>query len=207
MSSFTKFFTELQKTESVSLILTKNTLDIREKLEVAVQGLQKQMYTCLGEMEVLRQEEVVLQKYKAQIAANKDFSCDVNVPYYKTVRITRPGEYVTNCLHCKVTCHYPCRIPDDGDKWRCIAMDNRHSKSAHCERCEGKCFWKMHKNTGERLELDYRLEVHDSEDLKRKFNDASSNKETVDRLIDSHARHVEEAHANLHSLIEEARTV
>ena len=190
----------------MSLTLTRNVLESREKLEVAIQGLQKKIDACLAEMEVLHQEKLVLQKCEARITANQNFKFMIDVPYYKTVRVTKPGEYVTNCLHCKLTCHYPCRIPDDGNKWRCIAMDDCHSKSAHCERCDGKCSWKVHKNTRERLELDYQPKVCNSEDLKRKFDDASSNKAIVVRLIDGHACQLEKAHADLHSLIEEVRT-
>ena len=205
MASFMKFFTEFQKTQSVSLTLTRDVLENREKLEAAVQGLQRQMDACLGEMEVLRQEELILQKYEAQINANQDFTYTVDVPYYEAIPITNPGEYVTNCLHCKITCHHPCGIPDDGDKWRCAAMDNGGSNSARCERCDGKCSWRLHKNTGETLELRYKKDVRNFDDLKQKFDDASSKKKGSDKLIEGHARLLQKAHADLHALIEEAR--
>ena len=203
MKSFKKFFTEFLKVQSVSLTLTRDVLAKREKLEVAIQGLQKLIYACLGEMNVLRQEEIVLQNYEAQIAANKDFSYEIIVPYYNTIKLP-PGEYATNCLHCHTTCHYPCRIPDDGERWRCAAMQRIGSTAARCDHCEGKCSWKMHKNTGERFELAYKRETHDYEDLKAKFHDASSEKATTDKMIASHSSELEKAQARLHLLIKEA---
>ena len=204
MKSFKKFFTHFQSAKSVSLTLTREVLENREKLEAAVQGLQRQMDASLAEMEVLRQEELVLQKYEAQIAANKDFSYTIQVPYYETIKLPQ-GQYVTNCLTCNYTCHYPCGIPDDGEKWRCAAMDSHRSKSAHCRQCKKKCSWDMHKNTGERFELKHKTETRYYDDLKKKYDDAASKKVGADKLIDGHARELEKAYTQLHSLVEETR--
>lgn len=205
MSSFRKFFTKFQQVQCVSLTLTRDVLQNRDRLEAAVQGLQRKMDVCLAEMEVLCQEERVLHDFEAQINANKNFTFKIKVPYYKIVKITKPGVYVTNCLHCKVTCHHPCAIPHDGQKWRCAAMNSGGSESACCTHCNGKCTWQLHKNTGERFELHYKKEDRNSEDLKEKFDYASSKKKISDKLIEGHARKLEEAHGELHSLIEETR--
>ena len=34
----------------------------------------------------------------------------------------KSGEYVTNCVICNVTCHFPCFVPEDKDKADCSAM-------------------------------------------------------------------------------------
>lgn len=57
----------------------------------------------------------------------------------------RPGQHVTNCLHCLVTCHEYCDFSDDNEKntSRCLAMD----KEGNCRICPNKCVLTYHKNT------------------------------------------------------------
>ena len=205
MKSFKKFFTELWNTQSVKLTLTRDVLENRERLEVVVERLQKQIDACLEKMEALCQKEEALQMYEADIAANQDFSYTIQVPYYKTIKLP-PGQYVTNCLNCHSTCHFPCPISDDGEKWRCTAMDGSGSTSARCQSCAEKCFWKVHKNTRERFELVYKTETRHYEDLKQKYDDATNKKNEVDKLIATYKCQLEKAQTHLFSLIDEARS-
>ena len=205
MKSFKKFFTEFWKIQSVSLTMTRDVLENRERLEVIVEGLQKQIDTYLEEMETLRQEEQALQKYEEEIAANQNFSYTVQVPYYITIKLP-PGQYATHCLNCHSTCHFPCPIPDDGEKWRCTAMDGSGPTSARCRQCVDKCSWKVHKSTRERFELVYKTETRQNEDLKKKYDYATSKKNEADRLIATHKYQLEKAQAHLFSLIDEARS-
>ena len=52
-ASFKKFFHKFERAECVSLLLTKDVLNERQKLETIIQGLQKQVKACMAEMEVL----------------------------------------------------------------------------------------------------------------------------------------------------------
>lgn len=203
VSSFKKFFTTFQKAESVSLIMTRDVLTHREKLETTVIGLQGQMNQCLAKMEVIRQHKQVLKEFEAEIIANKNFTFEIKTPYFEYFKLD-PGEYVTNCLYCTNTCHYPCYIPDNGDKWCCAAMSGNAS-NATCNVCKNRCSWEIHKNTGERIELCYKTEVQNHEDLKEKYDDASSGKSRYETMIENSEGQLEEAHADLHSLVEEAR--
>jgi hypothetical protein len=103
--------------------MTKDVLDHRERLQAIIIGLQRQMKACLAEMEVLRQERVVLKVHKKDITTNKNFSYQIRVPYCITEKLPR-DTFVTNCLRCNVTCHFPCGIPDNDRKMGCAAMDN-----------------------------------------------------------------------------------
>ena len=201
--SFKKVFIEFQKTESVSLTLTKDVLEYRERLETNIVGLQHQMKECLAEMEVLRQERMVLKEHEKDIATNKDFTYEIKVPCYRTEKIEK-GTFVTNCLHCNATCHYPCKIPDDDDKMRCAAMDGGGT-NASCTVCDGRCRWSQHKNTGERFILEHKMETRTHEDLKKKFHNAAEGKAAVEEMLASHQNQLEVAHAKLHEMIEESQ--
>ena len=81
-ASFKKFFHEFERAECVSLLLTKDVLNERQKLETIIQGLQKQVKACMAEMEVLRQERQVLKDHESDIIANKQFTYEIKVPKY-----------------------------------------------------------------------------------------------------------------------------
>ena len=203
VNSFKKFFTAFQNAESVSLTMTKDVLDQRDRLQTIIIGLQQQMQACLAEMEVLRQEKIALKTHESDIIANREFSFDIKVPYYETEKLP-PRTYVTNCLRCNYTCHYPCGIPDNSDKMYCYAM-NGSGSNASCRFCDGGCLWSDHKNTGERFILTQKVETRTHNDLKTKFESASTGKAAVEEMIASHQRQLEEAHAQLHEMVDEAR--
>ena len=53
------------------------------------------------------------------------------------------------------TCHYPCRIAKDEDKWGCGAMNwsEAHDKST-CKVCVAHCRWQDHYNNPYRFEIE-----------------------------------------------------
>ena len=203
-ASFKKFFHEFEQAECVSLLLTKDVLNGRQKLETIIQGLQKQVKACMAEMEVLRQERQVLKDHESDIAANKKFTYKIKVPKIITHKL-EGRQYVTNCLNCSFTCHFPCGIPDDGAKYRCAAMDSRDKSSAECKACPGHCSWTQHKNTRERFELTYVMETRNHDNLKNKYEVASSRKATAEEMIASSEQQLESAHAQLLTMTEEAQ--
>ena len=198
--SFRTFFDEFNAKKSVSIMLTKKVLEYREELENLLSKVQDQVETCLNEMDVLRQEEMVLQKYQAQIEINKDFNYQIKVPSFKVIAV-RSGTFATNCIRCNHTCHYPC---EDDEQWKCKAMDSGGEKSARCKKCE--CSWQQHKKATERFEVMYKKETRSYDDLKRKFREAHKGQLTATKLIESHGSALEKAQTRLHMFVEEART-
>lgn len=50
-----------------------------------------------------------------------------------------------NCIQCNFACHYPCRISNDEQKWKCDAMNWREAgENSVCQVCTGKCSWRKH---------------------------------------------------------------
>ena len=203
--SFNKFFSEFNAKKSISIMLTKQVLENREVLEDLLARIQVQVETCLNKMDDLRQEEAVLQKYQAQINANKDFKYEITVPSFKVITVPS-GTFATNCLTCKHTCHYPCETFDNDKKWKCKAMDRGGQKSAHCKRCIKRCPWQEHQSSSERYETIYKKETRSFDDLKRKFYEASKGQLSAAKLIESHATALEKAQTEMQILVEEART-
>jgi hypothetical protein len=146
VSSLERFFIEFQKVQPVSIFLTQETLKERHRLETTVQGIQPQIQFGLSKLHTLRQEAAVMKKHAADITDNKDFTYKVRVQKSRKVDL-KPGEYITNCIQCHHSCHYPCGIPQDADKRNCAAITGDS-----CTVCPGKCHWNKHFNEPYRFE-------------------------------------------------------
>ena len=73
--------------------------------------------------------------------------------------------------HCNFTCHYPCPIRENDEKYRCKAMDSGGKESAQCTVCPGNCPWSQHVNASQRFELYYVVETHTFDGLKKNLGD------------------------------------
>lgn len=161
--SFKIFFDELKLVESKSLQLTTEVLELRKNLEATVQGLQPQISEGMNKLNTIRQERAVLKRHKTDIEANRNFIYEVDEIHMRKIDL-QPGRYVTNCLTCNRTCHFPCRIPDDENKRNCSAMYR-----GLCKVCPKECHWSVHKNNSFRIET-YNIKVKKTyEELKRKY--------------------------------------
>ncbi|XP_062424597.1 uncharacterized protein LOC134136684 [Rhea pennata] len=167
--SMQKFFQSLSNMESRSLKLTKEVLQERRQLEVAVEGLQPQIEVALKKLEELRKTQEALVHHKDEMEANKDFEYEVDkvIPVQKIISGT--GQYTTNCQNCHCTCHYPCTIPDDSHKYACIAIDKT---SLRCTVCPGQCRWNTHFNQKYTFEYETVKEKQTYTQLKEQYEKA-----------------------------------
>ena len=203
VKSFQKFFTEFGKAETRSLIQTKAVLDERRRLEATIEGLQPRINAGLAKIEELRQEEKILDQRKAEIEANKNFTYQVQVTKQKKVPLNT-RHYVTNCMVCSCTCHFPCGIPNDGDKFSCAAMRHQGDKiNAVCNVCG--CHWDRHVNNDYRLEEYQDYETRTSAELKERFDKAVSGKNKVEGMIASMNSYIEKVAEDVFSMIQQVR--
>jgi hypothetical protein len=183
ITSLKNFFIEFQKVESVSLRLTKEVLNERQHLEVFVQGIQQQIQIGLGKLEELKQEIQVLKEHNNDILKNKSFTYTILVT--KQYQISLPeGIYVTNCIRCNRTCHYPCQIDTDKEKYRCNAMTPKN-QNAQCSVCPDKCSWTLHVNNCYRYELYEENEIRTIEDMKERYQKAQLDGKAIQDLYES----------------------
>ncbi|XP_063429132.1 uncharacterized protein LOC134711989 [Mytilus trossulus] len=169
--SFKTFFDELRTVESKSLVLTSEVLQVRKRLETTIQGLQKQIADGMNQLNTIKQEKEILKRHKEDIKAKKDFTYEVDEVHMYQVDL-EPGVYVTNCMACNRTCHFPCGIPDDKNKQNCAAIDGDK-----CTICPMHCHWNIHKNNPFRFDT-YTMKVTKTYDeLKKKYEVAQKEAE------------------------------
>ncbi|CAG2257485.1 unnamed protein product [Mytilus edulis] len=169
--SFKTFFDELRTVESKSLLLTSEVLQLRKRLETTIQGLQKQIADGMNKLNTIKQEKEILKRHKEDIKAKKDFTYEVDEVHMYQIDL-EPGVYVTNCMACNRTCHFPCGIPDDKNKQNCAAIDGEK-----CTICPMHCHWNIHKNNSFRFDT-YTMKVTKTYDeLKKKYEVAQKEAE------------------------------
>jgi hypothetical protein len=200
--SFQNFFTNFEQANSISLQLTKDVLRERQQLEATIQGLQPRINMGLSKLDEIRQEEKILEQRKAEIEANKDFTYDIPITKQRRINLSR-GQYVTNCLKCTSTCHFPCGIPNDSEKYNCAAMRNAGSRNAVCNVCG--CGWDAHVNNDYRLEDYPATETRTSHELKERFDKAVTGKSQVESMIENMNAYLEGVAEDVFSMIQQVQ--
>ena len=177
MDSYRSFLRKLVMLPKKSLILSKQVLELRQKLEATITGLRPQIDKSLIIMENIRKEISFIKANKDKIDQFKDFKYKFKEPKV-TKQDLQQGQYTSNCIICNYTCHYPCYIPDDNNKIRCSAMRNEY-----CTVCKNKCKWDQHKNLNFIYVYEEVEKVKTSEDLRKKFVESSSNLKQSEQIL------------------------
>ena len=101
--SFDNFFTDFHSTDSISFQLTREVLYGRQRLKDIVRSLQILINQALGNIEVMRKEEIILQQMEVKIAANHTYTYTVN--FSRARKIPNPrGVFTIYCIVCNSTC-------------------------------------------------------------------------------------------------------
>ncbi|KAL5004146.1 hypothetical protein ScPMuIL_017602 [Solemya velum] len=179
VKSYNDFFDFLPSFKTQSLQLTADILRRRERVLVVIEGLKSEIDKGLVNLETIQQERYLLNRFESQIKDNENFKYTTK-EWRQQKNPLKPKEHVTNCLHCNMTCHYPCNIPNDEDKKGCAAIDRDTGK---CKICPDKCDYSFHKNNDFRIES-YTVEVEKTyNDMKSKYEFAKENKITKEKWI------------------------
>lgn len=179
-NSFESFFKSFNVMNTKTLKLTRQVLTERQQLEVAVIGFQEQVNIGLSKLKQMQEEERILLKHMADIEANKEFNYTIEEEHAEKIPIT--NEFVTNCLKCNFTCHYPCGIRHDEEKHGCAAMRGS-GQSACCGVCPGSCHWSDHYNKNYRIITVKKKVTRTACDLKNKYNSAIEGKTEVESMV------------------------
>uniref|UniRef100_A0A8C4RMD4 Septin-type G domain-containing protein n=1 Tax=Erpetoichthys calabaricus TaxID=27687 RepID=A0A8C4RMD4_ERPCA len=177
--SMKRFFDSLEQMNTKSLSLTKEVLEERKRLEMAIEGLQPQIRAGLTKLEEIRKTGEALKQHIDQIESNKNFEYEVEVTETLRESIAGTGKFITNCQKCNFTCHYPCAFSNDEEKISCAAM-----KNGDCTVCPGKCVWSVHSNQQYRFIYKTSKIQRTYDELKKNFEKATGEKMTTEKLFE-----------------------
>ena len=146
IENFKKFFKSLNGMESKGLVLTKDVLQERERLEMTLSALQDKINCGIKSLSQLQEEKVIFEEHAAAINDNKNFK--YTVVEEQRIQVPLPfGTFATMCIACNCICHYPCPISPSKEKKSCAAMTN-----GRCSICPNRCHWTRHVSDNYRIE-------------------------------------------------------
>lgn len=163
--SFKDLFSKFQTIKPVSLMRTQEVMRMREEIETIANSLQENIQEGMSLIENLKKECKTLEENRLAIkkkGKNFEYEVDENV---KVKVDLEKGKFTTNCKKCQVTCHYPCTLKNDEEKFKCDAMMPAKAKGifdylysifkwewsntehdTYCNVCPGHCRWNQHCN-------------------------------------------------------------
>lgn len=153
----------------VSTASSVQVMKSRYHIEMQMCVLQNELQNLMAKKDEINQEKAIMEKYKADEAANKDFEAEVTVAGSKKEDLPQ-GTYVTNCRVCNHTCHEDCAIQNDKDKHGCWAMTD-----GNCRICQRKCHWKEHSNMPFKFVATQKTEKRKAADIEAKYKEALAN--------------------------------
>ena len=175
MDSFRCFLGKLRLLPPKSLILTKEVLNLRRRLEAIIIGFRPQIDRSLVIMENIRKHILYIKKNKDKIDQDKDFERE-----YKEPKITKKnleqGEYTSNCLICN-SYHYPCYIPENEKKMNCSAITKDF-----CTVCKKRYRWDNHKNLNFYVNEEV-TKKRASDELKKKYVESSNSLKQSEQIL------------------------
>jgi hypothetical protein len=184
MKNFRRFFEQFEKAIPKSVQQSKKVLEERKHLQEVIQELKQQVVNGIGKLTELAREEEILRRHEEDIEANKEFTYTVIVT--KQVRVESLKERVTNCVVCDVTCHRGCVY--NKNKHYCKVM-----KDKHCTVCRGRCHYRSHVNQPFYYETQQTEETRTSEELKRRFKDATERYDHSEKVVSTLKQRISDA--------------
>ena len=175
--SYEEFFTCISEYETRSLLLTTEVLKTREQLNATIDGLIPQIDIGLQKLATIKQERDLVERFEREIRDNKNFKYQT-VEFQQTKVSLKSGKYVTNCIFCHTTCHFPCRISND-NKRKCHAMED-----GVCKVCPKGCPWDIHRNNDYRIKIKEVKVEKTYEQMKMKYEFAAKEKISKEILLD-----------------------
>lgn len=199
------FFKNLHLTEASALELSRDVLKERERLESILNGMYPKMQEAMSKIDVFQKEEALLNRKELEMnAASQNYIYKVKVTKHEKVDL-KIGTYVTNCLVCNFTCHYPCRISKDDEKYKCTAMNDGWKNNAKCNVCPKKCRWDQHFNNQYYFKTYTKEETRTSEDLLKRYKVAKNDKDAVERVIEGLHNDLADLSKSVYTDVREAR--
>ncbi|EDR23012.1 hypothetical protein, conserved [Entamoeba dispar SAW760] len=162
-------------TQIISLKQSREVLKRREQIKTQIEGLRISLNNGISKMSEIEQtcEQFYLNRDK--VNNNQDFTFTVDVTVQKKIEL-EVGEYVTNCLRCNRTCHYPCYIEGDiKDGCYCIG-DN-----GYCKVCG--CHYTQHANGKYRFDYVTETKQQTAQEVLERYNQGKKGMASAENLL------------------------
>ena len=200
MESFEEFFDHLGKVQRTHVFRNDEVLSKRRELQTVAQDLRNQIQNGVIRIQEFQQEEKTLKDYQREIQLSRDFTYQVKVQKQRVIDLRGRGIHTTNCIQCSYTCHERCHVPDNKEKYKCSSMQN-----GYCKYCPKKCKWDEHRNTPYHYEWYETVETRTVEDLRARYNIATTGRSQTLALMKSLEEDLKKTHHAVLQLIHQTK--
>ncbi|XP_063874936.1 uncharacterized protein LOC135108144 [Scylla paramamosain] len=182
--SFQTFLDKVLEVESKSLLLTKDVLTERKRIEVYIKGIEKEIKVGLSKLNTLEKEKEMLRKHEHDVDQNKNFSFEVEEDVFEKKEHDKYGfKYggMRNCKTCKRTCCHRCLAYYLGGRERwCYAMD----KEMMCTVCPLHCSLEEHEICNYMYYVTRKKIQKTVEEVRLRYEEAHGRKLSAQNIID-----------------------
>lgn len=199
-SSFQTFFNFIQDLKTKCLCQTKNVLEKREHLKTVISNILQHESEGFSILAELQEQLEMFKENNNEIENNRNFEYKAVENKQEKIPLTI-GQHVTNCLNCKVSCHYNCTIEDNHKKQGCSVMN----EEGNCKICPKKCAWSDHKNSRYFFKCVTKTVTKINEKMEKKYEEALQKMLTYEHCIEKTFCDVEELHVKIVSLMNEMK--
>ncbi|EDR26952.1 hypothetical protein, conserved [Entamoeba dispar SAW760] len=175
MKNFDDFIEKLKKLPKKSLEQSREVLRRRERIKAQIEGLRISLNNGISKMDEIKQYYEQFYLNRDKVNNNQNFTFTVTKTIQKKVELKR-GEYVTNCLKCNRTCHYPCYIKGDMKK-NCACIGDKEC----CTVC--KCYYTQHANSSYRFDYVTETEKQTAKEVLERYNEGKKGVASAEAML------------------------
>ncbi|XP_063874935.1 uncharacterized protein LOC135108143 [Scylla paramamosain] len=180
--SFQIFLDKVLEIESKSLVLTKNVLRERKKIEEYIESIQREMKVGLSKLNTLEKEKEMLRKHEHDVDQNKNFSFEVEEDVFVKKDCDENGykyKGMHNCMKCERTCCHWCwgYSLGVGGRW-CCSMN----KEMMCMICG--CSLEEHRMSNYMYEVSRKTTMKTVAEIRLRFTESLKEKHSALNMID-----------------------
>uniref|UniRef100_A0A0P4WC47 Septin-type G domain-containing protein n=1 Tax=Scylla olivacea TaxID=85551 RepID=A0A0P4WC47_SCYOL len=198
--SFKMFLEQLLSVESKSLVLTKDVLEERKRIEVYIEGIQQDIQVGLSKLETLNREAKLLKEHEEDVNRNKNFTFEVEEDVFEIVNLNWERS-MTNCMTCKRTCCKDCMVFLSPALYMCHAM----GWNGNCNVCPRKCKFTEHKSCSFMFDIKRKKSQRTVDDIRLRYEKAQEKKLSAQNLVDRIRSEFDSVQKNILAMAESVR--
>ena len=194
ISTFEKFFDLFRKAQPVSLSQTQKVISNRDHIRILTNNIVTLMEKKLNRSEQLKSQKEHILKHSDEIERNSDFKFEYVILVHGK-KENKPGEFTTNCSDCEKSCHYPCEIDRDINRYQCRVMEKRGFLTTNCVVCH--CHWRKHMNDPYHYGLIEERLTKTIVEVKKQYDIASEKKTSAEAIAQAIQNEIDGIHQEI----------
>jgi GTPase SAR1 family protein len=178
MNNIKLFFEKLSALNPKSLNNTRDTLNLREKIQNKISTLKLKFEQNLSLLETLKELLSRIKTYKKMVEDSKNYKFKIKKPIEKKEDLP-PGKTALICISCNFTCN------SDSKYYNNIEDSPSMDSNGNCIVCKNKCHYSYHKLLPYCIKYEEIEEEHVLVQLKKQHEDSIANLDSIKQIFEN----------------------